>query len=75
MTTEGYPSNFDEFRSQEAYGRGGVRIYRISPEQAALIHKELKMPYKLQEPYPGDQYYYLNQNHGEHHIIFVLPQA
>ena len=73
--TKGYPSNFDEFRKQEAYGHGGVRIYRVSPEQAALIHKELKMPYEIQKFRAGDQYFYLNQNHGEHHIIFVLPQA
>ena len=74
MARKGYPSNFDEFRNQEAYGHGGVRIYRISPEQAAVIHKELDLPYGLQEVRAGDQCYYLNQSHGEHHIIFVLPQ-
>ena len=74
MTRNTLPSNFDEFKNQEAYGHGGVRIYRISPEQAAVIHKELKMPYELQEFRAGDQYFYLNQNHGEHHIIFVLPK-
>ena len=75
MTPTGYPSNYDEFQDRQAYGHGGVRIYRISPEQAAVIHNELKMPYQLQEFRAGDQYFYLNQNHGENHIIFVLPQA
>jgi hypothetical protein len=71
---KGYPSNFDQFRDHEVYGHGGVRIYRISPQQAAAIHKELKMPYDLQELREGHEYFYLNQNHGEHHVIFVFPK-
>jgi hypothetical protein len=72
---EGYPSNFEEFRNQEEYGHGGVRIYRITPDQAKLIHKELKMDAPLQKFREGDQYYYLNEGHGEHHIIFAFGKT
>jgi hypothetical protein len=75
FSPEGYPSNFDEFRKDEVYGHGGVRIYRVTPQQAADIHKELKLPYELQRFREGDQYFYLNQNHGEHHIIFAFPRT
>ena len=71
----GYPSNYDQFRGDEVYGHGGVRIYRINPKQAAEIHKELKLPYQLQELRDGERYFYLNQNHGEGHIIFVFPDS
>jgi hypothetical protein len=71
----GYPSNYDQFKNKEAYGHGGVRIYRVTPEQAAAIHKELKLPYQIQQFREGDQYFYLNDSHGEHHIIFALSQA
>jgi hypothetical protein len=66
----GYPSNYEEFKGREVYGHGGVRIYAITPEQAKTIHKELKLDFDLQQHRLGDQYYYLNQAHGEHHIIF-----
>jgi hypothetical protein len=75
MTKKENPSNFAEFQNQEVYGYGGVRIYRISPEQAAVIHKEFEMPFKLEKFRAGDQCFYLNQSNGGNHIIFALPQT
>jgi hypothetical protein len=72
---QGYPSNFDQFREHEVYGHGGVRIYSISPQQAAAIHKELKMTYDLQELREGHEYFYLNQNHGEHHASGAISAS
>lgn len=68
----GYPSNYDQFKDQQAYGHSGVPIYRVTHEQAKAIHRELKLPFEVQEFREGDQCFYLNDGHGKHHIVFAL---
>jgi hypothetical protein len=71
---KGYPKTV-ELKS-DVFGYAGSRIYPITKDDALSISKEFKLPTDFKKHYdePEFQFYYLNRNHGEQHIIFWLPR-
>ena len=59
-------------------GYGGVRIYRVTREQANQIAKEFPKSFPAKPPFveetEGEQLFYMNVSHGKQHFIFAITK-
>lgn len=75
-TEDNYPKKYMQFK--EVYGYGGVRIYKVTEDEAKEIAKEFPEAFKFKPPFAapakGEPLYYMNVNHGEQHVIFSVSE-
>jgi hypothetical protein len=71
---KGYPKTVEI--ESDLLNYGGNRIFKITKDEALLLSKEFKLPTDFKKNYDESEYdfYYLNHNHGEKHIVFWLPR-
>jgi hypothetical protein len=66
-----YPKDVRKYK--QVYGHGGIRIYRVSRDEAKQIKKEFPADFRFSLP-KGGFLFYMNINRGERHVIFSLPK-